>query len=63
MILADTITEKVLQKAHFKPLEYPSALGWHTFDGIGEATPLLKVYVGLSKMPNKTEGETESYSP
>lgn len=38
-------------------------MAWHTFDGVGEATPKLKVYVGTSLMADKENGETESYSP
>ena len=59
----DTGTRKILQKIEFKPREYPSALSWHTFDGVGEAEPKLKVYLGTSLMADKEAGEVESYSP
>ena len=63
VLVIDTVTTKTLQQISYKPLEYPSAISWHTFDGVGEATPKLKVYIGTSLMPNKEDGETESYSP
>jgi len=63
VLAIDIVTAKILQKIEFKAREYPSALSWHTFDGVGESSPKLKVYVGTSLMANKEEGEVESYSP
>ncbi len=63
VLAIDTGTRKILQKISFKPREYPSALSWHTFDGVGEAEPKLKVYIGASLMADKEAGEVESYSP
>jgi len=63
LLLIDIQTTKILQKITYAPREYPSAVSWHTFDGIGEATPKLKVYVGSSLMADTQNGETESYSP
>ena len=37
LLVIDLQTTKVLQKIHFAEREYPSAVTWHTFDGMGEA--------------------------
>ena len=63
MLVIDTQTKKVLQRITYAPREYPSAIAWHTFDGVGEASPKLKVYVGTSCMADTANGETVSYSP
>ena len=63
VLVCDMQTTKVFQKITFKPREYPSAVSWHTFDGVGESTAKLKVYIGTSLMADKANGEIESYSP
>lgn len=63
VLVTDMQTKKILQKITYADKEYPSAVAWHTFDGVGESSPKLKVYVGTSRMADTAAGETESYSP
>ena len=63
VLVIDLCTTKILQEIKYKPLEYPSAISWHSFGAFGDDPAKLKVYIGTSVMPSKESGENESYSP